>query len=99
VDAKQNCWEFKNCGREPGGRNVGILRACPAAIESRLDGANGGKNAGRSCWVVSGTVCGGQLQDSISEKIKDCLDCDFFSSVLTEERESFVHSQELLDLL
>ena len=43
---KQNCWEAKNCGREPGGTKVGEMGICPTAIEKRLDGVHSGKNGG-----------------------------------------------------
>ncbi len=42
-----NCWKYKKCGREPGGRNVHKEDICSAAIDKRFDGINGGKNGGR----------------------------------------------------
>jgi len=42
---KPNCWEFKQCGREPGGLLSDELGVCPASTETRLDGVHGGKNA------------------------------------------------------
>ena len=48
----KNCWEHKKCGREPGGSETESLGVCPAAVESRLDGVHGGRNAGRACWIV-----------------------------------------------
>jgi len=50
-----NCWEFKQCRHErdtPKERR----RVCPAVVETRLNGVHGGANAGRSCWVVDGTL-------------------------------------------
>ncbi len=54
---KLNCWEMKNCGREPGGAHANNLGICSATVETRLDGIHDGRNAGRSCWVVAGTPC------------------------------------------
>jgi hypothetical protein len=50
VMSKQNCWEFKNCGRESGGAKVDELGICPAKNKKRTDGVYSGKNGGRSCW-------------------------------------------------
>ncbi len=77
----KNCWEFKNCGREPGGANVDDLGACPAATEIRTDGVNGGKNGGRTCWAICGTMCGGIVLGTYAAKISDCRSCEFYQSV------------------
>lgn len=82
---KQNCWEFKNCGREPGGAKVGELCVCSAAITVEGDGINGGQNSGRVCWAVAGTLCKGEIQGSFALKIKNCVECDFYKSVREEE--------------
>ena len=29
---KLNCWEFKKCGREPGGTNASQRETCPACV-------------------------------------------------------------------
>ncbi len=82
---KQNCWDFKRCGREPGGLNAEELGICPAATEEKLDGVHGGKNAGRACWVVAGTFCEGKAQGSFAKKYDTCGKCDFYQSVWQEE--------------
>ncbi len=82
---KQDCWEFKNCGREPEGAKVAELGVCPAAIDISSDGLNGGKNAGRVCWAVAGTFCGGKVQGSFAQKQLSCMTCDFFKKVKEEE--------------
>jgi hypothetical protein len=82
---KINCWEFKKCGREPDGEKAHELGVCPASVESRLDGTHGGRNGGRACWVVPGSLCGGVIQGSYSAKRKDCKSCDFFQAVETDE--------------
>ncbi len=86
---KLNCWEFKKCGRQPGGHNVAKIGLCPASVEDRLDGEHGGINAGRACWVVVGTICDGEVQGTYTEKFKDCEQCDFYLSVIDEEYRMF----------
>lgn len=85
VERKLNCWEFKKCGREPGGAKVVELGICPATVDFSSEGLNGGKNAGRICWAVAGTFCGGKVQGSFAQKRMSCLNCDFFKHVKDEE--------------
>lgn len=82
---KINCWEHKKCGREPGGLKSYELGICPAAIDTSFDGTNRGNNAGRFCWAVAGTFCGGAPQGTFAEKRASCLSCDFFNKVRNEE--------------
>lgn len=82
---KANCWEAKNCGREPGGAKAAELGVCVAATYSKANGLNGGKNGGRMCWAVTGTLCGGKVQGSFAEKQQSCLSCDFFRTVKHDE--------------
>ena len=83
--ARRNCWEIKECGREPGGREVEQLGVCPAAVDESADGINGGKNGGRICWAVARTFCGGKVQGSFAEKELSCMVCNFFKLVREEE--------------
>ena len=80
----QNCWEYKNCGRQPNGRKVLVLGVCPAAQDMSFDGLNGGMAAGRICWAVAGTYCGGRIQGTFAEKLPDCMNCSFFKLVKRE---------------
>ncbi len=82
---KLNCWEYKKCGREPGGERVNEMGVCPASIDSSADGLNGGKNAGRICWAVAGTFCGGEVQGTFAQKELTCMNCDFFKLVREQE--------------
>ena len=93
---KLNCWEAKKCGREPGGVNVHELGVCPVATEARLDGAHGGRNAGRACWVVAGTLCRGEVQGTFARKFATCEQCDFYLEVREEEFPAFTFSSVLL---
>jgi hypothetical protein len=96
---KKNCWEFKKCGREPGGERVRELGVCPAAAEHRLDSVHGGRMAGRSCWVVAGTLCKGQVQGTFAMKFGSCETCDFYLAVREEEFPAFQFSSILLGKL
>lgn len=93
---RQNCWELHRCGRELGGAHVHDLGVCPAATTRTLDGVHGGKNAGRSCWVVAGTLCGGEVQATFAKKFENCQACDFYRKVQKEESGGFQMSIVLL---
>ena len=96
---KINCWEYKKCGREPGGSKAKDLGICAAATESVMDGVHGGSNAGRACWVVAGTLCKGEIQGSFAIKFQECEKCDFYIKVREEEWPEFVYSSTLLKRL
>lgn len=93
---KLNCWEFKQCGREPGGIYVHDLGICPAATEERLDGVHDGINAGRACWVVAGTMCRGEIQGTFAQKISDCAQCEFYDYVKSGEDDDFMLTINIL---
>lgn len=97
--ARQNCWEYKKCGREPNGANVEEFGVCPAAIEEQVDGMNGGKNGGRACWPIAGTMCGGKVQGTFAMKMGNCMQCDFYQLVGAEEGPSHQSSKDILELL
>ncbi len=86
---KLNCWEYKKCGREPGGAKVHELGVCPVATEQSADGIHSGANGGRCCWVVTGSLCKGQQQGSYAQKFGDCHHCDFYELVRNEEMPGF----------
>ncbi|MFW9804044.1 MAG: two-CW domain-containing protein [Candidatus Thorarchaeota archaeon] len=86
---KRNCWEVKNCGRTPDGNKADELGVCLAAVEESVNGQNGGKNGGRICWAVAGTLCGGEVQGEFASKMDNCIKCDFYHQVSKEE-DSFV---------
>jgi hypothetical protein len=94
--AKLNCWQSKKCGREPGGGRVGELGVCPSAVEVRLNGVNGGRNGGRACWAVTGTLCGGKVQGTYATKLTNCLDCEFYALVAAEEGPVHVGAKGIL---
>ena len=94
---KKNCWEFKGCGREPGGAKVAELGVCPASTEGRLEGVHDGKNAGRACWIVAGTLCKGEVQGMFAKKFYNCMKCEFYQKVQEEEGAGFKLSVTLLN--
>lgn len=99
MSKKQNCWEYKKCGRQPGGSRIKDLGVCPAATEKRLDGVHEGNNAGRACWVVAGTFCKGEVQGLFATKYATCKDCDFYKKVQNENFNNFEVSLTLLKKL
>jgi hypothetical protein len=96
---KLNCWEMKQCGREPGGSSVELLGICPAALDKRLEGVHGGNNAGRACWMIAGTYCQGKIQGVFAQKLGTCADCDFYKRVKIKEGSDFLPSSVLLHRL
>lgn len=86
---RMNCWEFKGCGREPGGAKTTELGVCPAAANPAFYAVHGGKNGGRACWVATGGAVGGEI-------CPECNRCDFFRLVREEEGASFRPLQEIL---
>jgi len=92
---KTNCWEFMQCGREPGGQLVDELGVCPAAVDSRFDGMNQGENGGRSCWAISGTLCHGRVQEKFATKQCDCERCDFYQFVKNSQGNKFLDTRKI----
>ncbi len=88
--ASVNCWEYKKCGREPGGLNCGEFGACPSATSEEYDGSNSGRNGGRRCWRIAGTMCTGEVAGTFVHKASHCGKCDFYETVREEEGDSFV---------
>ncbi|MFW9843963.1 MAG: two-CW domain-containing protein [Candidatus Thorarchaeota archaeon] len=86
-DVVLNCWESRNCGREVNGAKADVDGVCPAAEAITLDGINRGINAGRICWVVAGTMGSKECNLTFSEKIVDCVMCDFYQTVLDQEQD------------
>lgn len=95
----KNCWEIKSCGREPGGAKADELGVCPAAVEIKADGINGGINAGRACWVIAGTFCEGKIQGEYAQKLLDCVNCNFYRLVIKEEGTLYQDSRKIRERL
>jgi len=84
-----DCWEFKGCGREPGGHSVGKTGVCPAAVFEPANGYLGGKNGGRACAFITGTFCEEVVQGTYRDKSKNCWDCDFYRALRREHGAEF----------
>jgi hypothetical protein len=64
-----NCWEFKKCGRTPGGEKAKELGVCPAYPKD-----------GTHCARTAGTLCGGKVQGTFASKLSNCMQCEFYKS-------------------
>lgn len=93
---KENCWEAKQCGRQPGGAKESELGICPAAIASNINGLNGGTNGGRACWAIEKTLCGSTIQGTFSARWNGCMKCDFYATVRNEEKENLIETQQII---
>ena len=65
-----NCWEFKECGREKGGKKEKEMGICPAYPKN-----------GKDCWKAAGTFCGGKVQGTFAQKQGTCMACDWYKAV------------------
>lgn len=92
----KNCWEVKECGREPGGPKAAELGICIATVYKGVHGINRGTNGGRCCWAVAGTLCNGEVQGTYAVKILDCIQCNFYQQVQIEEE---IRAARLGDIL
>ncbi len=82
---KLNCWEYKKCGRQIGGHKTAELGVCPVTTLQTLHGVHGGENAGRACWAIAGSLCGGKIQGTFAQKLHNCWRCEFMNLVKKEE--------------
>jgi hypothetical protein len=82
---KLNCWEFKKCGKEPGGAKLGEHDVCPAATEAAANTLNGGTNGGRICWIIAHSKYCGKVKCSDMQTENSCFQCEFRYKVMMEE--------------
>ncbi len=61
------------------------LGVCPVTTDQSLEGVHQGSKAGRACWVVAGSLCGGRIQGTYAQKLSNCWRCDFMNQVKKEE--------------
>ena len=97
--SQQNCWEYKKCGREENGSKVQELGICIASTVKKINGVHNGKNGGRACWAIAGTLCKGAVQGSAVSKSKDCTKCDFYQLVRKQEVGKFLMSGQIMRML
>jgi hypothetical protein len=96
--AKSNCWEYMKCGRSCADCRPG-MDICPTATEWRLHGIHGGENAGRACWVITGTLCNNTVQSTFEEKNEECKKCPFYRKVKVEEDGYLLSTENLLEII
>jgi hypothetical protein len=65
-------------------------------VERRLHSVHEGDCAGRACWVVAGSYCGGKEQGTFAQKFHNCEKCDFYQRVREEEGLKFKMSALLV---
>ena len=99
IMTKLNCWEIKKCGRQAGGDKVRELGECIAAKEIRVNGVHGGRNGGRCCYALAGTLCGGKIQGTFATKLTNCMQCEVYKLILKEESTNRKNTTEILALL
>ncbi|HBN07803.1 MAG TPA: hypothetical protein DD435_03845 [Cyanobacteria bacterium UBA8530] len=81
MSSKPNCWEVKKCGKTQCIDKLRSEDCCVSSVENRVHGFNGGKNGGRVCWALAGTLCNGQVQGAFASKYGSCRECQFFKDV------------------
>ncbi|HTO93462.1 MAG TPA: hypothetical protein VMM80_03795 [Bacteroidota bacterium] len=94
-----NCWEFTQCGREPGGENAATQGICPAATARGAHGLNGGKNGGRACWAIAGSFARGEVCGTVAAHLGDCMACEFFARVGRDEGNGYQGAKSILAAL
>ncbi|MFC1524666.1 two-CW domain-containing protein [Thermodesulfobacteriota bacterium] len=94
-----NCWEYNHCSGRGECKDEKGCNNCPAYLEHRVNGMNGGINGGRICWFIDGTHCDNSLRidsgKSYVEKFKVCLKCDFNKYVEKQEGRKLVSIYEV----
>ncbi len=98
-EGRLNCWEFKGCGRGPGGAHSRNGGACIASVERRADGVNSGTNGGRACWAIAGTLCDGNPDGDFALKLDSCQSCLFYLIVMEEEHPDYIRTKRSLPML
>jgi hypothetical protein len=78
---RQNCWEYMNCGREPGGDKTAEFGICRVASAKHLNETNSGLNGGRVCFAIVGSFCEGEIQGTFAKKFSSCRDCEFYKLI------------------
>jgi hypothetical protein len=73
------------CGKD----KKNALGICPAVTETEADGVNCGKNGGRVCWAISGTLGDDRVQGTYAQKLLCCSYCEFRMLVQEEEHIKF----------
>lgn len=88
----KNCWEKMQCGREPGGAREAKLGTCPVAEFVMADGFLGGKNGGRACIFIVGSLAPAERANTCTHLVnharRECFQCDFFRALKRKYKRS-----------
>ncbi|MBU0528900.1 hypothetical protein KKF86_03980 [bacterium] len=87
---KINCWDFNQCGRQHGGKNVEEFGKCHSVQYKSFNGINGGLFGGRYCWHIAGTFQEDEPTCRHLKNVESCDFCEFYLKVKVEEGENFV---------
>lgn len=68
----------KNGRRKPS-RNCWDIRKCPDSTRAVCPAWE--FDAGKLCWFINGTICGGSVQKNWKEKMKICRSCTVFKDL------------------
>jgi hypothetical protein len=101
---KLNCWEAMKCGLEPGGARAKEFGVCPATLNKELNGVNEGKNGGRACWALLGTLCHGsdgipRSQATYTQKLGRCTQCRFYELVAIQQEDKLTKTEDIFKIL
>jgi len=91
MSRRLNCWEYTNCGMEPGGLFAKTHGSCPVAKMMKFDGINGGQGAGRFCWAVKNRS--GNAGLPCRNHRLSCTNCAFYRRVHCEEEDGIVEAK------
>ena len=64
-------------GNDPGRRPCWVINGCPHERRERCPAWE--FQAGRLCWFINGTICGGAVYKSWHEKMELCRQCEVLS--------------------
>jgi len=80
----KRCWEFKACGREPGGTNAEREGVCDAA---RLDST--------ACWITAGPQSA-DVEGRCTAVLEgqDCEECDYYRYFMRESLAELEQAEE-----
>ena len=82
---RMNCWEYMASGRHRDGSGKEGCSQCPVPQMTNYDGINGGRNGGRACWIITGTLGDRDVQMTFSHKLATCLKCNVYIAIKEEE--------------
>jgi len=96
---KKNCWEYMGCGQRSGRKRSQGCTQCPVPEMTNYDGINGGKNGGRICWLITGTLCDEDVQLTFAHKFDTCRKCDFYWTVREEAGKNICLPIEIIETI